>query len=97
MPFRKLNELPPSGADKVQLEHRAERSFETVMNTFQHPEEALIRALWSAESYLDRWPFKDVKPPIDLEYGLLLVEVFMPHHVLELLELLKMGDDSPSN
>lgn len=83
--------------DATQLQHHAEKSFESVMDTFRHPEEILIRTLWNAETYLERWPFKDVKAPIDMEYGLLLVEVFMPHHVLEILELLRMGDDAQEN
>lgn len=97
LPVGKPNSLLPDGADKAQLKLHAEKSFEAIMGTFRHPEEVLIRALWDAEAYLNRWPFRDVKPPIDLEYGLLLVEVFMPHHVLELLEILRIREDSRAN
>jgi len=83
-PGVKITSLPLKDQDRDYFIEAAKSVFETVMSRIEprHPE--IIRTLWNPEFYIDKALLRDDMLPIDREYALSLIDVFLVHDVLEL-------------
>ncbi len=86
MEYQRYDELPFSPAATEQLIAHANRAFERRLSLLRHPKEALLRRLWNPTDYLKAWPFVGIRMPVDFDFALMLVEVFIPHHIFAVLE-----------
>ncbi|MBX3429966.1 MAG: hypothetical protein KF779_10320 [Hyphomonadaceae bacterium] len=80
-----ITALPPSGVDRIAFIQCANATFESVLLRMEPANEIAIRKLWNVEHYVDSF-LRDDMLPMERGEALGLIEAFLVHHVLDLIE-----------
>lgn len=83
MKIQTTDDLPFTGDALERLLDHADQAFDRNLVLLGHPDEIALRRNWDAEAYLAAWPFKGISRPVELDFAVILVQVFMPHYIFE--------------
>jgi hypothetical protein len=81
-----ISTLPLIGADRTEFITIANSVFENVLERVEPEHPHLVRKLWDPENYIDEILLKPDMLPIDRDYALSLIDAFLVHHVIGLLD-----------
>lgn len=85
----KITSLPLDAEDRAEFIETANRAFETVLHRMEPENPQAIRKLWDAGYYVDHHLIGDGMLPISRDYALSLIDSFLVHYVLELIDQTK--------
>ncbi|MBS0220373.1 MAG: hypothetical protein JSR91_06485 [Proteobacteria bacterium] len=81
-----ITALPLGEADRAKSIETANAVFEAVLERLDLENPDPVRKLWNAEEYVDHAFLNEGMLPISFDYALSLIEAFLVHYVLGLIE-----------
>lgn len=87
MPY--ITQLPVTDQLRVEFLSLANRTIVRVLERMEYPNPRAILDVWNPDTFVDGWLLQEHMLPIEQDYALSLVEAFMIHHALELLEIVE--------
>lgn len=81
-----ITSLPLDNEDRAEFIETANKAFETVLRRMEPQDPDAIRKVWDAAYYVDHHLIGDGMLPIDRDYALSLIDAFLVHYVLELID-----------
>lgn len=73
--------LPFEGSELERLLDHADQAFFRNLDLLGHADEVFLQQDWDARAYLAKWPFRGVSRPVEFDFAVILVQVFMPHYI----------------
>jgi hypothetical protein len=81
-----ITALPLGEPERTEFIKTANQVFEMVLERLELDNPGPVRKLWDAEEYVDNGLLREDMLPISFEYASSLIEAFLVHHVLRLIE-----------
>lgn len=81
-----VTSLPIKGRMRSEFIRLANEKFDEILQTIDYKELDVLRQIWNTNEYIDNILFKEDMLPINKDYALSLIDAFLIHHVLELIE-----------
>lgn len=81
-----VTSLPIKGRMRSEFIRVANEKFDEILQRIEYEEPVVLHQIWNADEYIDNILFKEDMLPINKDYALSLIDAFLIHHVLELIE-----------
>ncbi len=81
-----ITRLPLDAAERAQFIETANAVFEKILPRLDLDDPDAVRSLWDAGDYVDNSLLHESMLPIDVTYAHSLVDAFLVHHVIGLVE-----------
>jgi hypothetical protein len=81
-----ITALPLGEPARTEFVETANRVFERVLERLELDNPGPVRKLWNAEEYVDNALLNEDMLPISIEYATSLIDAFLVHYVLGLIE-----------
>lgn len=81
-----IRSLPLTPQHRAQFIKTADVVFDAVLRRLEVENPAAVRALWSAGDYIDNSFLSEAMLPKDIDYAHSLIDAFLVHYVIDLVE-----------